>query len=315
MEIVITDGYTLSQGDLNWDALSAFGEIRYYDRTPPELTRERCHHASVIVTNKTPIGREIIEQTPTLKLIAVAATGYNMVDISAARSGGIPVCNVPGYGTDSVAQHSFALLLELANKTGLHIQSVRNGDWARSPDWCYSKAPLIELKDKTIGIIGPGRIGQQVGLIARAFGMRVIYYTRTLKNIPWAEPVPLEALFKRSDFISIHCPLTAENVAFINIDYLSMMKTTAYLINTSRGALINEDDLVTALNRGLLAGAALDVLVSEPPLAGHPLIGHPNCLITPHNAWLSVEARIRVLKTTYDNIRDALAGAPKNVVN
>lgn len=322
MKIIITDGYTLNPGDLSWQPLDAFGEVVYYDRTSPDEVKQRCSGANIILTNKTPINEETINAATGLRLIAVTATGYNMVDTAAARKRGIPVCNVPEYGTDSVAQHTFALLLELSNHVGDYAQSVREGDWQRSPDFCYCRTPLIELKGKTLGLVGFGRIGQQVARIAQAFDMRVLYHRRSpalhevrakASGIP--QLVDLNTIFQDSDFISLHCPLTPDNASFINTKLLSLMKPTAFLINTSRGQLVNEYDLATALRNKTLAGAALDVLSTEPPPAGHPLIGLPNCLLTPHIAWMSGEARRRLLATTIDNVRLALAGTPQHVVN
>jgi glycerate dehydrogenase len=313
MKIVITDGYTLNPGDLSWKAFDQLGEVIYYDRSSPSETPGRCREAGVIITNKTPITEEIITSATQLNVIAVTATGYNVVDIAAAKKKNVPVCNVPVYGTDSVAQHTFALLLELTNQVGRHAESVRAGDWARSLDWCYAKTPILELRDKTIGIVGFGRIGHQVGNLANAFGMKVIYYNR--RELPDPNKVEsLEELFAQSDIISVHCPLTNENNGFIDKRLLSTAKPGAFLINTSRGQLINETDLANALQKGVLAGAALDVLSKEPPPADHPLLGLSNCLITPHMAWLSQEARKRIMETTLENVRLALAGTPRNVV-
>src|SRR5258706_11885106 len=314
MKIVITDGYTLNPGDLSWKAFDQLGEVIYFDRSSPTEALRRCRQASVIITNKTPITEEIINAAAQLNLIAVTATDYNVVDIAAAKKKNVPVCNVPVYGTDSVAQHTFGLLLELSNQVGRHAESVRAGDWAKSPDWCYAKTPVVELRNKTIGIVGFGRIGQQVATIAKAFGMKVIFYDTN--ELPDAEKVrSLEELFGQSDFISIHCPLTEENQGFINKRLLSATKPGAFLINTSRGQLVNETDLANALQEGGLAGAALDVLNSEPPPADHPLVGLSNCIITPHMAWLSKEARKRIMETTLENVRLALAGRPRHVVN
>ena len=314
MQIVITDGYTLNPGDLSWEAFEKLGELKYYDRTPATEVTDRCREATVIITNKTPITADTINAATNLKLIAVTATGYNIVDINAAKDKGVPVCNVPEYGTNSVAQHTFALLLELTNHAGKHAQSVANGDWVRSADWSYVKAPIIELSGKTIGIIGFGRIGQKVAEIAKAFGMNVIIYNKG-KQTPLAASVSLQDLFTQSDVVSLHCPLKEDNYGFINRQLLSLMKPTAFLINTSRGQLINEQDLADALQRNVLAAAALDVLSAEPPAATNPLIGLQNCIITPHNAWISFEARKRLMQTTLDNILAALSGKPVNVVN
>ena len=314
MKIVITDGYTLNPGDLSWRPFDQLGEVIYYDRTSPGEVKDRCRPANVIITNKTTISEETIDAATDLQLIAVTATGYNVVDIAAARRRGIPVCNVPEYGTDSVAQHAFALLLELSNQVGRHAESVREGEWQRSADWCYGKTRLIELKGKTLGLVGFGRIGQQMARIAQVFGMQVLYYSRSARST-LAKAVPLNTIFEESDFISLHCPLTPDNHSFINAKLLSLMKPTAFLINTARGQLIHETDLAAALQNRVLAGAALDVLAIEPPLPGHPLIGLPNCLFTPHIAWMSGEARQRLMQMSFENVRLALNGTPQHVVN
>lgn len=314
MRIVITDGYTLNPGDLSWNAFDELGEVVYYDRTATADVVARCSNANIIITNKTPLTEAVIEAAKDLKLIAVTATGYNIVDTAAARQKSIPVCNVPGYGTFSVAQHTFALLLELSNNVAANAASVQAGDWYRSEDYCYTRQPVMEIKDKIIGIIGLGQIGTQVAKIAMALGMRVIYY-RGKKGLKGAKEVKLHELFMQADFVSVHCPLTAGNNGFINKELLELMKPTAFLINTSRGQLIAEKDLSNALQKNKLAGAALDVLSIEPPLPGHPLIGLPNCIITPHNAWISFEARKRVMDITFENVKSVLAGKPNNVVN
>jgi glycerate dehydrogenase len=313
MTIVITDGFTLNPGDLNWQKFEELGEIRYYDRTPLSEISARCRDAGVIITNKTPIDERVIHEATNLKLIAVTATGYNIVDVKAAKAKNILVCNVPEYGTYSVAQHAIALLLELSNRVGQHARTVHDGEWRRSADWSYSRAPIIELKDKVLGIVGLGKIGNQTASIARALGMKVIYH-RGKPVFGEATQVTLDQLFLQSDFVSLHCPLTPHNGGFVNKELLSQMKSTAYFINTSRGQLVQEQDLADALKRKVLAGAALDVLSTEPPPADHPLVGLPNCLITPHNAWLSFEARKRILDTTFENIEAGLRGAPKNTV-
>lgn len=314
VKIIITDGYTLNPGDLDWTPFHALGEIVYYDRTPVHLVTERCKEATIIITNKTPVTAETIRQATNLQLVAVTATGHNVIDSIAAKEKGIPVCNVPIYGTDSVAQHTFALLLELTNQTGLHAQSVAGNEWSRSPDWSYVKRPLIELSGKTMGIVGFGRIGQQVATIAKVFGMRIIFYNKG-KESPLGRAVSLTQLFDESDVVSLHCPLTKENDSFVGKELLGHMKPTAFLVNTSRGQLINEQDLATGLASGVLAGAALDVLRQEPPPLDHPLIGLPNCYITPHIAWKSFEARRRLLETTLTNVKSFLGGHPENVVN
>ena len=314
MQIVITDGYTLNPGDLSWKPFEALGELVLYDRTPEHLVGERCRNAAVIITNKTPISSSVIEAATSLKMIAVSATGYNIVDVNTAGKKGIPVCNVPGYGTDSVAQHTFALILELTNHVGKNASSVHQGEWSRSVDWCYSKAPLTELSGKTLGIVGFGRIGQKVGAIARAFGMNVVYSDRSDKFAE-ASRISLEEVFSQSDVVSLHCSLKDDNHSFVNERLLSRMKPTAFLINTARGQLINEQDLAAALKNKTLAGAALDVLSKEPPPPDHPLTGLSSCLITPHTAWLSFEARKRIMDATYENVAQALAGKPQNSVN
>jgi glycerate dehydrogenase len=311
--IVVTDGHTLNPGDLDWQPFSRFGELRVYDRTSPGQGVERCREASVIITNKTPIDKNIIEFSPRLKLIAVTATGYNIIDTEAARQRKINVCNVPGYGTASVAQHAFALILELVNHVGENARTVVDGQWSKSKDWCYTVRPIVELSGKTIGIVGLGSIGGEVAKIASAFGMKVIFYNHRKKTSPY-EQVSMDDLFAMSDVISLHCPLTKENERFVNARLLSLVKKSAYLINTSRGLLINENDLAQALHDGNLAGAGLDVLSAEPPVE-NPLIGAPRCIITPHNAWLSFEARSRIMAATFANVDAAIKGNPRNVVN
>lgn len=313
MKIVITDGYTLNPGDLSWAPFESLGNVEYYDRTSAGQIMERCRNAQVIITNKTPVSADVIDAARALKLIAVTATGYNIIDTIAAKKRNIAVCNVPGYGTDSVAQHAFALLLELTNHAGINAASVQQGGWYEAPDWCFTKKPLIELKNKTIGIIGLGKIGTQVATIANAFGMKVIYNRGKKALKSWKE-VALHELFLQADFISVHCPLTADNNAFINKEMLELMKPTAYLVNTSRGQLIAEKDLADALQKNKLAGAALDVLSIEPPAPNNPLIGLSNCIITPHNAWISFEARSRIMQTTLANVKAVLAGKPQHLV-
>jgi glycerate dehydrogenase len=312
--IVITDAFTLNPGDLNWAKFETLGRVRIYPRTAANELAERCSDASIIVTNKTPIPATFIEGVQNLKMIAVTATGYNVVDIEAAARKNIPVCNVPGYGTDSVAQHTFALILELTNHVGSNSLTVRNGDWSRSDDWCYSVAPLAELSGKTLGIVGYGKIGQKVAEIAKAFGMRPIHSSKGTGTKDIYEDSVRE-VFANSDIVSLHCPLTADNAGFVNRHLLSIMKPTSLLINTARGQLINEGDLAEALRLGTISGAGLDVLSKEPPPHDHPLIALQNCVITPHNAWLSLEARRRIMDTTFANIQSALNGKWRHVVN
>jgi glycerate dehydrogenase len=315
MNIVITDGFTLNPGDQSWAVIEALGSITYYDRSSPSEVPERCAKAEVIITNKTPISAATISSATNLKLIAVTATGYNIVDVAAAQARGVVVCNVPGYGTDSVAQHTWSLLLELSNQVGLHAQSVRVGEWVESADWCYLKSPIVELAGKTLGIVGFGRIGQQVAAVGRAFGMRVIFHNRSVLTGTVGEQRSLSEVFAESDVISLHCPLTADNQGFVNATLLGTMKPSAFLLNTARGQLINEQDLADALNGGVLAGAGLDVLSTEPPAANNPLLEAKNCILTPHTAWISYEARRRVMAVTGQNIKAFAEGTPQNVVS
>ena len=314
MKIVITDGYTLNPGDLSWDEVTNLGDVSYYDRTQSSEIVSRCRDAEILITNKTPMRKEHLLELKHLKMIAVTATGYNIVDVDEATKNKVVVCNVPVYGTESVAQHTIALLLELVNHVGANSSSVHDGEWASASDWCYTKNRIVELKGKTMGIIGFGRIGEATARIAQALGMNIIFYNSSLKS-NWAKQVTMGELATQSDFISIHCPLTPENNAFVNKRFLALMKRSAYLINTSRGALINECDLADAINQRGIAGAALDVLSVEPPLKNHPLIGIPNCIITPHTAWLSFDARERIMQTTVENIRRYQSGNFQNVVN
>lgn len=314
MQIVITDGHTLNPGDLSWAPFEEVGAVTYYDRTSEKEAAGRCRDADVLIVNKTLISRKVIEAARNLQLIAVTATGYNCIDITAAREKGITVCNVPVYGTYSVAQHTIALLLELTNHCGGYNESIGNGEWSRCPDWSYTRWPIIELWNKTMGIVGYGRIGRQTALIARALGMRVLYFSKS-EVAEHGGVGSLAELFEKSDFVSLHCPLTAENKAFVDRRLIDKMKPGAYLINTSRGQLINEEDLASALRENRIAGAALDVLSQEPPSRSNPLLGLRNCLITPHNAWQSFEARQRLTAATYENVKAFLSGKPVNVVN
>ncbi|MHB9106107.1 MAG: D-2-hydroxyacid dehydrogenase [Armatimonadota bacterium] len=317
MKIVVLDGYTLNPGDLSWDGLRALGACEIYDRTPPELVVERARGAEAVLTNKVVVGREQLAQLPELRYIGVLATGYNIVDTSAARERGIPVTNVPEYGTRSVAQMAFALLLELALHVGHHAQTVREGRWTQSRDFCYWDYPLIELAGKTMGLIGIGRIGRAAAELALAFGMTVLAHdVHTPPNLPAGiRMVDLETLLRESDVVSLHCPLTAENQGLINAERLALMQPTAFLINTSRGPLVVAQDLADALNSGRLAGAGVDVLPVEPPPADNPLLSAQNCLVTPHIAWATGAARARLMETVVENLRAFQAGAPQNVVN
>jgi glycerate dehydrogenase len=309
MNIVVLDGYTLNPGDLSWDALKELGNYEVYDRSGPEEIIRRSAAAEIVLTNKVILKRSYMEAVPRLKYIGVTATGYNVVDVEAARERKIVVTNVPTYGTSSVAQMTFALLLELAQHVAHHAQMVREGRWTRSPDFCYWDFPLIELNGLTMGIIGFGRIGQAVGQLAAAFGMKVLTHSR---KQPAAD---LEKLFRESDVISLHCPLTPETKHLVNAERLSWMRPTAFLLNTSRGPLIDEAALAKALNEGRIAGAGLDVLAVEPPTADNPLLKAKNCFVTPHIAWATRAARSRLMDAVVENVRAFLAGRPTHVVS
>ena len=314
-KIVVTDGYTLNPGDLSWKQLEKLGELTVYDRTKPDEIVERCKDATIVLTNKVPFNEATLAQLPNLKLIGVTATGYNIIDMKAAAQKGIVVSNVPAYGTDSVAQHTFALLLELTNQVGKHAASVAAGGWVKSPDFSYQLSPVTELAGKTMGIVGWGNIGQQTARIAQAFGMKILYYTPSKKENAFATWASLPELFAKSDVISLHCPLKPENTGFVNKELIAVMKPSACIINTSRGPLINEQDLADALNSNQIAGAGLDVLSTEPPSADNPLLSAKNCIITPHNAWISKEARQRVMDVTVENVAAFLKKAPRNKVS
>ena len=314
MEIVILDGHALNPGDLSWQCFEQFGSVRYYDRTDGEKeTVKRIGTADIVILNKVPITRSVLEACPSIKLICILATGYNVVDCQAAKEHGIPVCNVPGYGTDSVAQFTFALLLELCHHASLHSESVHNGDWTSCPDFCYWKTPQMELAGKTMGIIGYGAIGQAVGKIAKAFGMNVLAYNRTRRE--GSEYVSLEELFVQSDIISLHCPLFPENKGMINAETIAKMKDGVILLNTARGGLLDEQAVADALRSGKIRCAAVDVASEEPISAGNPLLSAPNCTITPHIAWAPLEARQRILDITVGSIQAYLDGKTVNVVN
>jgi glycerate dehydrogenase len=318
MKIVILDGYTLNPGDLSWDGMKALGEFTVYDRTPAELVVERSKDAEIIYTNKTPLNKAIFSQLPKLKYIGVLATGYNVVDVNAAKNHGIIVTNIPAYGTKSVAQMTFALLLELCHHVQEHSTAVHNGDWVNSRDFCFCNYPLTELSGKTIGIIGFGRIGQQVAEIAYAFGLKVIGCAThknpeySHDNFSWGE---LDELLGKADIVSLHCPLSPATTGIINKDTIAKMKKSAFLINTSRGPLIDETALAEALNYGIIAGAGLDVLSAEPPKPENPLLNAKNCIITPHIAWATKEARSRLMDIAVQNLNSFLQGNPVNVVN
>ena len=320
MKIVVLDGYTENPGDLSWDQLSCMGELKVYDRTSyveAPIIAERIGDAEVIVTNKTPISKETMDKCPNLKMIAVLATGYNVVDYVYAKEKGIPVTNVPTYGTASVSQFSIALLLEICHHIGHHDASVHAGNWANCVDWCYWDYPLIELEGKTIGIIGFGRIGQAEGRIAKALGMNVVAYDLYPNDSgrAIAEYVDLDTLYARADVISLHCNLTPENTGMINKDSIAKMKDGVILINNARGQLIHEQDVADALNSGKMGAAGLDVVYTEPIRADNPLLKAKNCIITPHISWAPKESRQRIMDTAVENVKAYLAGAPINVVN
>lgn len=317
MKIVVLDGYCLNPGDLSWDFLSRFGEYTVYDRTPNELIVPRIGDAEIVLLNKTPISEETLAACPSVKLICVLATGFNVVDVAAARKKNIPVCNVPDYGTAAVAQFTFALLLELCHQVGHHGQAVREGKWSACRDFCFWDTPQMELAGKTLGIIGFGRIGRAVGKIAKAFGMNVIAYNRSQceEGREVGRYVNLEELLATSDVISLHCPLTPENTGMINKDTISKMKDGAILLNTARGLLLDEQAVADALASGKLRGAACDVVSAEPMKLENPLRTAPNCIVTPHMAWAPKESRQRIADCTERSIRAFLEGRPINTVN
>jgi len=316
-KIVVLDGFTLNPGDLSWEGLERLGECTVYDRSAPEQTLERAKDAEIILTNKTLVCREVIDKLAGLRYIGVLATGYNVVDIEAALERGIPVTNVPAYGTDSVAQMVFAHLLNLTQNVGHHARTVREGRWCSEPDFCYWDTPLVELRGLTMGIIGLGQIGRAVAKLAIAFGMKVIAYdvAEPMQMPAGCEMVSLEQVFRQGDVVSLHCPLVPQTEKLVNERTLSLMKSTAFLINTSRGPLIDEPALAEALNAGKLAGAGLDVLSSEPPDQSNPLLKAKNCRITPHIAWATRAARSRLLNIAVENVAAFLHGRAKNVVN
>ena len=316
MNIVILDGYTLNPGDLDWSPIETLGNTEFYERSSPGEITERAKDAEALLVNKVVLNEAILSQLPKLKYIGVCATGYNNIDIASANKHGITVTNVKAYGPASVAQHTFALLLALVNRIETHSQSVFNGEWSSSEDFAYWKTPLVELTGKTMGLIGLGDIGSQVAHIALAFGMKVIAYRKNPENTdnPAIKMVSLDTLFKESDVISLHCPLNEETKNIIRKENLLLMKTSAYLLNTGRGPLINEEDLAEALEKKIISGAGLDVLYSEPPELTNPLLSAPNCVITPHIAWASFEARKRLLQMVADNLKAFINGEPKNIV-
>lgn len=314
-KIVVLDGFALNPGDLSWNGLRQLGDVEIHDRTGEGAVLSRSKDADVLLTNKTPLRADTLAALPRLRFIAVLATGYDIIDANAAAERGIPVSNVPAYGTNSVAQFAIALLLELCHNMGRHGDDVRSGGWSRRAEWSYHLSPLTELANKTMGLIGYGRIGRQTGVLARAFGMNVIAAAPSFRGEEEVEAVSTEDLLQRSDVVSLHCPLTPETRGLINAERLRRMKPSAMVINTSRGPLIDEVALAAALHDGSVAGAAVDVLPEEPPRQPSPLLSAPNCIVTPHIAWATKEARARLMGTAVDNVRAYLAGHPVNVVN
>lgn len=317
MKIVILEGHAVNPGDLSWDCLKQFGELTVYGRTAPEEAASRIGDAEIVLINKTPVTAELLDACPSIRLICVLATGYNVVDCKAAKDRGVVVCNVPAYGTDAVAQFTFALLLELCHQVGAHSQAVHRGDWTRSPDFCFWYTRQTELTGKTMGIIGFGRIGQAVGRIAQAFGMRVLTYSRSVteKGKEIAEYVSLDTLLAESDVISLHCPLFPETERIINANTISKMKDDVMLLNAARGGLVDEDALAMALATGKIRGFAADVVSAEPMSPLNPLLTAPNCILTPHMAWAPIESRQRIIDITIGSIRGFLDGNIVNAVN
>ncbi|MCI7742353.1 MAG: D-2-hydroxyacid dehydrogenase [Clostridiales bacterium] len=319
MKLVVSDGYTINPGDLSWDPLKEFGELVVFDRSPrdeEEMIR-RIGDADILVANKAKVSRRVIDACPNLKFITIQAAGYDVIDYEYAREKGIPLSNVPDYGSAAVAQYAIALLLEICGRVGHHAEAVRQGRWAESGEWCFWDYPMIELAGKTMGIIGFGRIGQHVGKMARALGMDVITFNRSRKpeGALIADYVELDELLRRSDVISLHCPLFPETREIINKNTISKMKDGVIILNNSRGALVAEQDLADALNSGKVCAAGLDVVSAEPIREDNPLLHAKNCIITPHISWASIESRYRIIESTAGNIRAWLAGNPRNVVN
>ena len=318
MKIIVLDGYAANPGDLSWDGLRALGELTVYDRTPADQVIARIGDAQAVYTNKVLIDASVMDACPNMKFVGVLATGFNVVDVAAARSRGVTVCNIPAYSTDDVVQMTFALLLDICLNVAKHSASVHAGDWTRCPDFSYSLTPLIELSGKTLGIIGYGRIGQAVSRIASAMGMRVLCNSRRRActdlpaNCRYAD---LEEIFAESDVLSLHCPLNESTKGIVNKDSIARMKDGAILINTGRGPLIVEQDVADALNAGKLYGAGVDVVSAEPIAADNPLLSAKNCVITPHIAWAPKDARVRLMNIAVNNLAAWLDGAPVNVVS
>ncbi len=315
MKIVILDGYTVNPGDLSWDWLSEYGDYTVYDRTPKEEILSRCQGADIVITNKTPLGKDILEKLPDVKFIDLLSTGYNITDIYYARERGIPVSNVPAYSTKAVAQLTFAFILQFSSRVAEHSASTAKGDWQKCEHFCYMVSPLSELAGKTIGIVGYGSIGKEVAKIAEAFSMKVLVNT----NHPGEDTeslnfCDLDTLLENSDFVTLHCPLTEKTTGMANREFFSKMKSSAFFINTSRGATVDEDALKYALENGEFAGAGLDVLLTEPPV-DDKITSLENALVTPHIAWAAKETRARLMEVTKENIKAFVNGKPINVVN
>ena len=314
MKITVLDGFAENPGDLSWEWLAEYGEYTVYDRTPADLIAERAEGCDIVITNKTPLRRDLLKTLTNLKYVGLLSTGYNIVDWDYCKEAGIPVCNIPSYSTAAVAQLTFALILEHTNAVAIHSESVHGGEWAACKDFCYQKAPLTELLGKTIGIIGFGNIGKAVARIALAFGMKVIATTNHPAPFEGVEFTDRDTLLANSDFVSLHCPLTEKTEGMVNADFLAKMKPSAMLINTSRGQVVNENDLAQALENGIIAAAGLDVLSQEPPKADNPLFGLKNCHITPHIAWAGYETRVRLMEICKENLKAFSLGKPINVV-
>lgn len=316
MKIVILDGYSVNPGDMSWDDLSKLGQLTVYDRTSPEDVVERCKDAEIVITNKTPLTGEMLRRMPLCRMVSILATGYNIVDIKEASRLGIVVSNVPGYSTSSVAQSAMALLLTITNHVEEYALENRDGRWSRCKDFCYWSHPLMELDGKLIGIVGYGNIGQAVGRLAKALGMEVaVYSSKPQEQLHGVIKMELDELFNRCDVVSLHCPLTPDTENLVNRDRISKMKSSSILLNTARGALIDELALAEALNAGRIYAAGLDVLRNEPPADDNPLLNARNCYVTPHISWATVEARRRLVSITSDNVMGYIEGSPINVVN
>lgn len=314
MKTVILDGYAENPGDLSWEWLREYGEYTVYDRTPAELTAQRCEGYDTVITNKTLLPRDILENIEGLKFVGLLSTGFNVVDWQYCKENGIPVCNIPTYSTQAVAQCVFAHILEYTNAVAAHSDSVHRGEWAQNPDFSYRVAPIYELDGKTIGIIGFGKIGKAVARVALGFGMKVLAQTNHPAEFEGVEFTDRDTLLKNSDFVTVHCPLTAETTGMVNAEFLSEMKKSAMLINTSRGPVVDEAALAKALSDGTIAAAGLDVLCKEPPEEDNPLTKLPNCSITPHIAWAGYETRQRLMDIMKENIKAYSEGNPINLV-